>query len=173
NQFDDLLLLIYKDNVGTWNMNVFPITTDPGKPYLMQPLSQAGTAILVPGQYAGAYKLGIHGRSKPAHKQYTALEQQKPMRYVRDKNRDAVVDTTLYADEKNLFWDNIKSNIHRGNPGWLSKLGYRYLVNNYSAACQVFQYADHFDQFIDLCRTSAILYNNSFTYTLLEESDFS
>lgn len=85
NSFDDYLAVLHKEN-GKPLVHVWPITTDPGKHWLMNPLNKNGTIIVVPGQHKGAYMLGIHGRS--GKYPYEALEQKKPMSYVRDNNRD-------------------------------------------------------------------------------------
>lgn len=168
NSFDDTLVVFFKDETGSWQTKQYPITTDPGKPYLLNPLKGTdGTLILVPGQYRAAYMLGIHGRS---HKGggYPALEQVQPMCYVRDKNRNDIIDFTLYLDQKNRFWGNQKTNIHRASKNFINRW-----VEVYSAGCQVFQKASDFDDFMYLCRLQ-IKHDRGmrFTYTLLEERDF-
>lgn len=167
NKFDDWLYVIYRDQSFQWVMKEFTITTDPGKPWLLTPIAgTGGTAILVPGQYRGAYMIGIHGRS---HKDggYEALEQRKPMRYVRDNNRDAIVDTSLYRNNSAIFEANLKTNIHRA-----SKYSIVRFVETYSAGCQVFQDPKQFEEFMYLCRQQRAIHNaNTFTYTLLEECD--
>lgn len=170
NSFDDLLIVAFKI-ADQWKMKVYPITTDPGKHWLNNPMTSGGTAILVPGQYPGCYVLGIHGRSH-ASGGYPALEQAKPMNYVRDNNKDEIVNIDLYRNPANVFSANLKTNIHRANSGWLSSLKKFFNVERHSAGCQVFQYADHFDEFLNICVTSKQYYGNSFTYTLLEEADF-
>jgi hypothetical protein len=175
NQFDDILILTYQSR-GKEYKSVYPITTDPGKKYLLNPLQgSGGTLIMVPGQYRSAYMIGIHGRSRPKEKQYTALEQIGPMCYVRDKSLDAKLNFDLYRGEnrtKNLIWGNFKSNIHRGNSGWISKLKGQHLVDGHSAGCQVFQYADQFAELLAIADNSRKVWGNTFTYTLLEERDF-
>ena len=57
-------------------------------------------------------------------------------------------------------------NIHRSNPYTES-----YLVNKWSAGCQVFKRIADYDEFINLCQQSAALYGNAFTYTLVTEKD--
>jgi hypothetical protein len=175
NKFDDTFIVSYQSRQKEFILG-FPCTTDPGKKYLLNPLAgTGGTLIMVPGQYRAAYELGIHGRSKPKEKQYEALEQVKDICYVRDKSRDSVIDFNLYrgADRPvNIFWDNCKSNIHRGNSGWLSKVKGQHLVDGHSAGCQVLQYSDDFTVLLSLVRKSIAVWGNGFTYTLLEERDF-
>jgi hypothetical protein len=177
NEFDDVMIVTYNSDRRKDLLDWWHITTDPGKKFLLNPLSgTGGTLIMVPGQYKSVYEIGIHGRSKPKEKQYEALEQCRTIKYVRDRNLDMKLDFSLYRDKdsiKNLIWGNFKSNIHRGNSGWLSKLRGTHLVDGHSAGCQVFQYADEFEQFMKLCKTSAGIWGNSFSYTLLEERDFS
>lgn len=166
NLFDDWLCVIYKDDLGVWTTRQYSITTDPGKYYLQNPLNKNGTIILVPGQYRGAYKIGIHGRSYVGGG-YKALEQVRPMRYVRDNNKDEILDFDLYRKGLGKIEEsNAKTNIHRA-----SKWSAIRLIERYSAGCQVFQNPNDFEEFIDLCDKSRLLYGNSFTYTLIEERD--
>ncbi len=128
----------FDDWVGYWCsdgkniiFDIFPATTDPGKSWLLTPMRSDGTAIMVPGQYSGLYKIGHH-------KDYEALEQVGMARYVRDNNKDTKLDFDLYKDPEKLkkhgFWDNVKSNLHRA-----SALKIVQFIGLYSAACQVIQ----------------------------------
>lgn len=168
NSFDDLVFIAYKVH-GQEILEVFPATTDPGKHWLYNPLNAYGTAIMVPDQYTGAYAIGVHGRSGKFP--YKALEQIRPMKYVRDDNVNDILDFSLYKDTRkrhdHIFTANIKSNIHRA-----SKWKVVRFVDRYSAGCQVIQKPKDFDEFMRICNTSTNAYGNSFTYTLLEEEDF-
>ncbi len=156
NTFNDWVTVSYFFD-GIWNSFVFPATTDPGTHWRLAPMNVRGTAIMKPGQYRGAYKVG-------KHKNYKALEQKGPITVYRDANKDATLDVT----EVETDVGNFKVNIHRANRGRASVL-----VDKWSAGCQVFQDPDHFDFFMALCeRARANFPANSFTYTLLEESDF-
>jgi hypothetical protein len=169
NSFDDHLLLAYVDQVGRPIYREYQITTDPGKPWLLKPLDPAGCAVLIPGQYINAYMIGIHGRSRPAPRQYEALEQVVPMNYVRDNNKDATIDFSLWDNPKNVFSANLKTNIHRASKWAITKA-----VETYSAGCQVFDDPTSFDEFMKICRQSRDgRHLNKFTYTLLMEKDFS
>jgi hypothetical protein len=169
-KFDDHLHLIYRSFDNQWKHYTFNITTDPGKYWLNNPFTKKGTAILVPYQYKGVFQLGIHGRSH-ASGGYEALEQVKPMMYVRDNNKDDILNFDLYEGNifknPNVFQDNIKSNIHRASQ-WKTLLN----VGRYSAACQVIQQPTDFDFFIKACKKSKAVWGNSFSYTLLEEKLF-
>ena len=59
NTFDDRICLVYRDEVG-WVTRTWPATTDPGTYWRTHPMNVDGTAILKPGQYRGAYKVGKH-----------------------------------------------------------------------------------------------------------------
>ena len=75
NKFDDALVIIYNDNDGHCYRKVFECTTQPGISYMGKTMGNVkGTAILVPGQYRGAYKIGLH-KGK-----YKALVQAKPVK---------------------------------------------------------------------------------------------
>ena len=60
NKFDDFLVMIYKDKNMKEITKVYPITTDPGDHWLKHPMNPKGTAVLVPGQYRGVWKIGKH-----------------------------------------------------------------------------------------------------------------
>jgi hypothetical protein len=167
NKFDDFLLVAYKDASFQWVLKEYQITTDPGKPGLLRPSNPGGTAVIVPGQYPGAYMVGIHGRSKPAGRRYEALEQVGKMNYVRDNTRDSKIDFALWKDPKNVFSAVLKTNIHRAGRWAIQRL-----VEVYSEGCQVFQDPVKFDEFMELCKKSAGIHVNRFTYTLLLEEDF-
>jgi hypothetical protein len=132
-------------------------------------MDKNGTAIMVPGQYKGAYTIGIHGRTW-ASGGYKALEQKAPMVYVRDNSKDERLDFELYRNpelfKNNRIVANLKTNIHRA-----SKLESVPLIGRYSAGCQVFQKPEEFNEFLSLCEIAARQYGNSFTYTLIEERD--
>jgi hypothetical protein len=169
NKFDDLVGVAFRDSEFQKQVWCFKATTDAGKHWLLNPTNKDGTAIIVPNQYSGVYKVGIHGRS--GSNPYKALEQVKPMRYVRDNNKDAILDFELYKDpillKEHGFWAILKTNLHRA-----SKWKILQVVERYSAGCQVLQSAKDFDKLIALCETAINYgYKNSFSYTLLEEED--
>jgi len=134
----------------------FPATTDPGLFYRENPLQVRGTAIMVPGQYRGAYMVG-------KHRGYKALQQRVAMRFWRDADRDAELDMDGMPVEEDV----IGANIHRANAHRPSLQ-----VGKWSAGCQVIQDPYHFAFLISLCEQASAAFGNSFTYTLLDERDF-
>ena len=60
NKFDDYLLLIYKTSPSNWLIKTYPITTDPGMYWLLNPTNPKGTAILIPGQFRSTWKIAKH-----------------------------------------------------------------------------------------------------------------
>ena len=95
NRFDDGLYVIYKNTLKDWEVRLYKITTDPGTYYLKNPMKVTGTAIVVPGQYRSAYKIGTH-------KTYEALVQRgkNPIKIYRDSNKDEM--TLIRRSEK--YW---------------------------------------------------------------------
>lgn len=151
NEFNDALVVTYKVD-GSNRIEVYPITTDPGTYYLKSPLHSKGCAILVPGQYRGAEKIGKH------QGKYKALVQCRPVNVYRDNNKDNKLD---YVNiESGMFG----INIHKA--GMKSTQ-----VNKNSAGCQVFAKADDFNKFMKLCDEACKTYGDRFTYTLIEEKD--
>ena len=117
-------------------------------------MNPQGTAILNPGQYVDAYQLGLH-RGK-----YRALVQCKAVSVTRDYNRNAVLDFNNGRIAKGIFG----INIHRA-----SQVGTTFVVDKYSAGCQVFKNVKDFDFFIKLCELHRNYHGNKFTYTLVDK----
>jgi hypothetical protein len=117
-------------------------------------MSPPGTAILKQGQYKGAYQIGLH-RGK-----YYALVQSKPVTVLRDYDRNAILDFWNGKPETGMFG----INIHRASVNGTTKS-----VDSYSAGCQVFANINDFNLFMQLCEKHKQLYDNSFTYTLIDK----
>jgi hypothetical protein len=157
NTFDDFLLVMYREE-ELMISNRYQITTDPGKYWLLNPMNPKGTAVLAPDQYRSTWQLGKH------QGKYDALVQRKPVKVWRDNNKDEIIDynnITLLSDEGYFG-----INIHRSNPYDQS-----YVINKWSAGCQVFKKVEDYNKFIQVCKDSAEIYGNSFTYTLVDEKD--
>lgn len=157
NKFDDYLVAVYKNESDEWQCLVWEGTTDPGKHWLENPLSPRGTAILIPNQYRGTWKIGLH-RGK-----YKALCQSKNVKVWRDNDKDDELDFLCEDSQEGIFG----INIHRSNPYTESQR-----VDKWSAGCQVFKKVKDYVVFMGLCDRASHVYGNSFTYTLLEEQDF-
>lgn len=155
NKYDDLLIVDYNTSNGHKRV-FFPITTEPGSHYMKHPCHKDGTAILVPGQYRGAWAIGLHKRK------YKALCQIKPVKVYRDDNRNNMYDLSPTTIDEGMFG----INIHRSNEYTITEN-----INKYSAGCQVFSNPNDFNAFIRLCEQQRKLYGNSFTYTLLDENE--
>ena len=70
-----------------WEHYRWPITTDPGLYWLENPMNVDGTAILAPGQYRGAYRIGKH------RDDYQAVVQTGgEVAVYRDDDRNALLD---------------------------------------------------------------------------------
>jgi hypothetical protein len=158
-RYDDTMNVFYRNADLDWIVDSYPVTTDPGAKILRKPINKKGTAILVPGQYRSTYKVDIHGGSS----RYLAVCQRGgPVKVWRDVNRDSNLDMDDSSIEEGMFGINMHKH---GGPNE------REFVNGSSAGCQVFKNTKDFYEFLELCNKSADLYGNSFTYTLLEESD--
>ena len=160
NKFDDYLGCAYLDLNNKKVIAIWPATTDPGAYWLEHPMNKKGTAIMVPGQYRGAYKLGPHGRSG-----YKALVQRGGrVKVFRDGNKNKKHDMDAATYDNGYFG----INIHRSNPYSES-----YSINKWSAGCQVFKKVDDFNALLDLVKMEEGFYSNeTHTYTLLEKGDF-
>ena len=156
NKFDDFIILDYKNESGKWCRQIYKATTDPGITYLKTPIDFKGCAMMVPGQYRGLWRIGLH-RGK-----YKALVQRKPVSVYRDGNKNDVYDLEPTSIQNGLFG----INIHRSNEAWT-----RNTIDQYSAGCQVFNNPTDFLSFLRLCEKQKAKYGNSFTYTLINETD--
>lgn len=156
NLFDDYIVVIYKTKAGIETRKIYEATTEPGIKYMIKPINESvGTAIIVPGQYRGAYKIGLHNGK------YKALCQRKPIKVYRDKNKDTIYDFEPKTIQEGIFG----CNIHKA--GSASKY-----VNNWSAGCQVIANCLDFQNFMYLANKQIESGNgDSFTYTLIKEED--
>lgn len=153
NIFDDVVILVYKVN-DKFVMHYYPFTTDPGRGPMQQPPVK-GRAVLKPGQYRGAYQLGLHKGKEEA------LVQVKPVTVFRDRNGDMTMD-----------YDNPDTGLFGINIHWSSKTRTSTQVDNWSEGCQVGTGVDERNAFLSIIKEAKVRYGNSFTYTLLEERDW-
>lgn len=156
NKFDDILILIFKDNNGIWVRKIFDCTTTPGISYMGKTMGNVkGTAILVPGQYKGAYKIGLHKG------QYQALVQNKTVKVYRDNDKDNQYDYEPTTIDEGYFG----INIHKAGTASI-------IVNNWSAGCQVLANASDFNSLMYAAKQQiANKLGSTFTYTLIKEED--
>ena len=152
NVFDDHLTISFKDEKGVWQFYIWMATTDPGKRGVLEYHNKDGVARLVANQYRGSHMIRLH------QGKYEALGQQKPVKVYRDSNKDLVYDETKITE--GIYG----INIHKAGQDstW---------VENWSEGCQVFKRVKDFDEFMKICKKSAKLHGNSFTYTLLQSTD--
>lgn len=167
NSFDDLIVDFWKFD-GKWNIRTYPATTDPGTYWLQNPQAKLGTAIVKEGQYPGLWKIGLHQGS------YKALVQKSPITVIRDNDKDNELDFDSKSSETGIFG----INNHRANEN-----GKSVNVDKWSAGCQVMQNREifnpdnvlvkvhEFDYHLHLCELASERHGNSFTYTLIGESD--
>jgi hypothetical protein len=149
NLFDDAFYVVYEKD-GIPYVKEWACTTDAGVTYLKKPINPNGTAIIVPGQYRGAYGIG-------RHTSYEALRQAKPMNYYRDNDRD------LQHDLAGKIYSEIGfTNIHKAGKDSAK-------IDNWSAGCIVLKRERDFNELMELARASAKKYGNSFTFTLFEQ----
>lgn len=153
NGFDDYIVVIFKNKRG-WQKLYYPATTEPGSYYMYSCPTKDGTAIMVPGQYRGAYKIGKH------QGKYRALVQIKPIKVYRDKNRNNYYDMEPETIQNGVFG----INIHKA--GNASKQ-----IDKWSAGCQVIATKNDFENFMQLVQKAAKIYGDTFTYTLIDEKD--
>lgn len=156
-EFNDILGIAFKDRFDNKINFMSEGTTKPGLYWLKKKMGNInGTAILIPGQYRGVWKISTH-------KGYEALAQSKNgvFKVWRDNDADGQFDYNgkIYTDVTGL-------NMHTE-----SLVADTEKVGAYSAGCQVRKDTNEHFAVIDLLKTAASIYGNSFSYTLLEEDD--
>ena len=151
NLYDDEIHIFRKVN-GQWVHYYYPMTTDPGIPYLLNPMNQVATGAIAEGQYLDTYGFGYHRGS------YEALTQQGPLRVYRDTNRDEVMD---FDPNSIVTCESCGMNIHKGSTNGIT-------VDRSSAGCQVFARSADFEDFMNHMHESG---QSFFTYTLLHADE--
>lgn len=156
NKFDDALVVIWTDTQGHTYRKVFECTTQPGISYMGNTMGNVeGTAILVPGQYRGAYKIGLH-KGK-----YKALVQAKPVKVYRDNDKDKEYDYNPTTIDEGYFG----INIHKAGTDSV-------IVNNWSAGCTVLAKEEDFKALMRLANKQIENgLGSTFTYTLVNQED--
>jgi len=156
NSFDDRMCVVFRDEQG-WITRTWECTTDPGAYWLENPMNAGGTAILVPGQYRGVYKIDKHRGL------YDALCQRGgTVKCYRDKNKDDVIDMDPDSVTEGMYG----INLHRSSSGVSTR------VDKWSAGCQVWSHGKDFEEFMSICYAARDKWGNSFTYTLIDEPEF-
>jgi hypothetical protein len=160
NQFDDVIVCFWRTDNGSWDSRQFKASTDPGTYWLKNPMAGSGTAIMAQGQFLDAYYLGHStlGGTLPVY----CLIQDKPIPYIRDYDRDAVLDFengTLINNQIVGLW------IHQGS----NTNGNSLSVGLWSAGCQVIAEWSEWLAFVALLEKHKRIYGNRFSYTLVDE----
>lgn len=157
NGFNDWITVSHRRPSGVWAFYGFQATTDPGLYWREHPDNVKGVAMVVPGQYRGLWRRGLH------QGKYDALVQAAPVTVYRDGNHDATLNPNAAVVETGMFG----INCHRARES-----GASVNVDKWSAGCQVFADSDDFQFLLTLCARQAVTGNGTaVTYTLLDERD--
>lgn len=188
-KFDDMFVVLWEKLDGSkWNIELFEGTTDPSDLALVKMRNPDGVGILDKGQHFGMWELGLH----KGRKDHPCLKQKSSVTVIRDRNRDMILNWDI--DERDYtkritFKNHIKNieyldprteqliflkqegmfgcNMHRASKYWiLEKIGL------YSEMCQVHSNYDRYmGTFMDIIKKAVKYHSNSFSYTLLTQSD--
>ena len=151
NKFDDFIILEYKDEYEKWCRQIYKATTDPGITWIKDPMDSKGCAMMVPGQYRGLWRIGMH-KGK-----YKALVQNRPVSVYRDNNKDSVYDIEAATINTGVFG----INLHHAGADSVQ-------VDKWSAGCQVVARLRDFQQLMSIVSKQKA---PSYTYTLIKEED--
>lgn len=153
NRFDDVIYCVYKDEKDEWVEKSWPCTTEPGKYWLENPTNVNGTAVLVPGQYRGVWRIDRH------QGKYDALCQRNgPVKTYRDSNKDDIIDLDVESITEGYYG----INIHKAGKASTQ-------IDRWSAGCQVFANSSDFAEFMGICYKAREAWGNSFSYTLIDQ----
>lgn len=158
------LVQFWKQENGEWHVISVPFTTFPGDRYTRQKLlNPRGVLIMVPGQYRGIYRLRKHRGL------YDALCQDGgAIPVFRDGNRDRIYDMRPSTIQEGYFGANIHA---PENPDdGISRDVYD-RIGSASAGCQVTKSVRDFLRIREEWYQSKANWGNSYTYTLIEDSD--
>ena len=160
NAFNDLIGAIYY-NGTTWDMLLVEGTTDAGLYWQQNPMNINGTAVIIPGQYKNCYKVGLHTG-------YKAYQQVGVMNYIRDNNKDKVLDLLYKVVGFKKYREIAATNLHHASNTSTSSV-----VDKWSAGCQVVAGIVNFGKLLGLGERWVTLNptKNLFNYTLFEEQD--
>lgn len=161
--FNDRLCHFWKSE-GQWHLESWPWTTLPGKTYMIDKLlSPMGCAILVPGQYRGAYRRAKHREI------YEALCQRGGnVRVYRDGNRNKVYDMVPSSIQTGSFGINVHAT-ENPDDGISRNIADR--IGSASAGCLVAARVTDFVDAREQWRIASSNWGASFTLTLLDEDD--
>lgn len=154
NKFDDVMGVAWYEK-GEFKCETYEATTDPGSHWLVNLYNPGGCAILVEGQYRGAYKLGLH-----RGKYLAGVQRGGKVKCYRDKNKDTIHDMKVESITEGYYG----INLHAGNNSRL--------VGANSAGCQVIKWVTEFEKFVSIIKKSTDKYGDEFSYTLLNSKDF-
>ena len=163
NKFDDMIGCAYLDG-AFWRVQYWPATTDPGTlDGELATKNPEGAAILAPGQYRGAYKIGLHGSTK-----YAALVQTGgPVTVYRDNTGDTHLDFNAATLQTGYYGINIHaSSMHPYEDEKITSV-----VSTWSEGCQVHATSAGFRAMMALCHKQIESHPTwtRFTYTLLDQ----
>lgn len=150
NVFDDEFYVVYQEG-GKNIVKKWACATEPGKTYMLKPLHKDGSAIIVEGQYRGAFTFGLH------QGKYECLRQHKPLKYNRDNNKDTKHDIGGKVYEEIAY-----TNIHHAGKDSGQ-------VDSWSAGCVVFKRIKDFNEMMSIAKKSAKLYGDKFTFTMIND----
>lgn len=160
-KFSDLFLLIYMDHLNNWHVEKAIGTTVPGDYYHKNYSNPDGLGIIVPGQYRGAFKSGLH-KGRPA------LIQNTTFKVFRDTNKDGKIDKVNIQDAPP--W--MRFDFHDAHSEMFPYKIFLENVGKFSEGCQVLANRVKYKMFLDIIEYSMKVWNSStVTYTLLEEND--
>jgi hypothetical protein len=154
----------WKDENGDWRYLELPFSTYPGEYYTVQRhLNPKGVLIMANGQYKGAYRLRNHRGIYPA-----LCQDLGQVKIHRDGNRNRIYD----LDPRSVYTGSYGANIHCAeNPDdGITRDRWEKIAKS-SAGCQVIPDVQGFIEARKEWYQAVKHWGNSFTYTLINDTD--
>lgn len=161
NQFTDYLHVLYYLNQMPQIISI-PATTKPGlKGSIDSPITYegiTGTAVIIPGQYKGAWRYTEGYSEKHYPFNYPYFEQVKGINYWRDGNKDLMIDQVQEQDGQ-IFYTHWHAMSNMGASG--------FPVNNWSMGCMGAE-EPQWRKIIEITREAVKKWGYVFTGTIIE-----
>ena len=158
-QYNDVILVIYRNPKLDWEVLSCVATTEPGQEFYTGIPDLEGISVLMPNQYIDAYEIGHHDLSD-----YQCLKRAPREVQVFHEPFDQTVLSEFKSAE--ILRGNYPVNLHCSTVAVETEV-----VDSYVAGSQIFRNKTDFNEFMKLCTKHAKRHKDLFTYTLLTEGD--
>lgn len=164
-KFNCQIMVFYVNEESHLQYHLFPCTTYPGKHWLLNPMTEGGTAVITEGQHRSVWNLGMHYNVQALVQNYQTNPKQRPMSWVRVPKGTTVITRDMIINGRTES-GYVGLNLHPVMDGD------NITVGQDSAGCQVTTYRADLDLIVNLFRKQIAAKNGDLcTYTLIHRQD--